>query len=399
MIALLRYIQGYLRIRITGYSPERFLNLCKSKDIAIWDLEATSNGYEMFMQVSGFRKLKPILKKTSTKVTILNRFGLPFFFHKHRKRKVFFAGIVLSMILIYTMTFFIWKIDFNGNHSITDEVLLEYLESQNIYHGMYKRRVDCEQMAKDIRQAFDEIIWVSVSTDGTCLFVDVKENTDTFQANNLAEETASDLVADKAGKIVYMITRNGVPQVKVGDEVKQGDILVSGTVEVMSDSGEAAGYHYVEADADILIERTETYQEAISIQHQSKSYTEQKKYLYYIGIGNYRFELGIKKHDYENYEIHASEVQLKLGENFYLPFWIGNKQIVEYEWKEQTYQVEELEALLKENFELYCQKLEEQGSVILDKNLHIQQEMTRARAVGNIKMQEPTGISRKIIDF
>lgn len=399
MIALIRYIQGYLRIRVTGYSPERFLNLCKSKEIAIWGLEATANGYEMFMKVSGFRKLKPILKKTNTKVTILKRFGLPFFFHKYRKRKLFFAGIVLSMMLIYAMTFFIWKIEINGNQSITDEVLLEYLESQDIYHGMYKRRVDCEQMAKDIRLAFDEIIWVSVSMDGTCLFVDVKENTDTFQANNVAEDEPSDLVADKAGKIVYMITRNGVPQVKVGDEVKQGDILVSGTVEVMSDSGEAAGYHYVEADADILVERTESYQDAINVQYQSKSYTEQKKHLYYIGIGDYRLELGIRKHDYENYEMYASEVQVKLGEYFYLPFWIGNRQIVEYEWEDETYQAEEMEALLKENFEFYCQKLEEQGSVILDKNLHILQETTRARAIGNIKIQEPVGISRKSIDF
>lgn len=393
------YIQGYLRIRITGYSPERFLNLCKSKNIAIWGLEATSNGYEMFMKVSGFRKLKSILKKTGTKVIIIKRFGLPFFFHKYRKRKLFFAGIVLSMMLIYAMTFFIWKIDINGNHSITDDVLLEYLKSENIYHGMYKRQADCEQMAKDIRLAFDEIIWVSVSMEGTCLFVDVKENTDTFKANNLAEETASDIVADKTGKIVYMITRSGVPQVKVGDVVKQGDVLVSGMVEVMSDSGEIAGCHYVESDADILIERTESYQDAISVQYQKKSYTEHKKNLYYIRIGDYSVELGIKRHAYENYETHASEMQLKFGENFYLPFWTGRKQILEYQWEEQTYQAEEMEALLEENFELYCQKLEEQGSLILDKNLHIQHEATRARAIGSIKIQEPTGISRKIIDF
>lgn len=87
---IIRYIQGYLLIQVTGYSPERFLNLCSRKQIYLWGLEPKENSYEMFITIRGFRKLKPILKKTRTKVTILNRLGLPFFFHKYRKRKVFF---------------------------------------------------------------------------------------------------------------------------------------------------------------------------------------------------------------------------------------------------------------------------------------------------------------------
>ena len=64
---IVNYLSGYLKIQITGYSPERFLNLCKNKDIYIWDLEAKENTYEMHITVKGFRKLKPILKKTHQK--------------------------------------------------------------------------------------------------------------------------------------------------------------------------------------------------------------------------------------------------------------------------------------------------------------------------------------------
>jgi similar to stage IV sporulation protein len=100
LISLLRYIQGYLKIRVTGYSPERFLNLCKNKKIDVWGLEAGHNTYDMYIKVSGFRKLKPILRKTQTKVSILERFGLPFFFHHYRKRKLFFIGIFSCLIII-----------------------------------------------------------------------------------------------------------------------------------------------------------------------------------------------------------------------------------------------------------------------------------------------------------
>ena len=54
LISLFRYLQGYLKICVTGYSPERFLNLCKNKKIAIWGLEPANNHYEMYMKIDNF---------------------------------------------------------------------------------------------------------------------------------------------------------------------------------------------------------------------------------------------------------------------------------------------------------------------------------------------------------
>ena len=54
--SMLHYLRGYLKIRVTGYSPERFLNLCKNKKINIWGLEAKHNAYDMYISISGFRK-------------------------------------------------------------------------------------------------------------------------------------------------------------------------------------------------------------------------------------------------------------------------------------------------------------------------------------------------------
>jgi len=72
---LICYIKGYLRIRIAGYSTERFLNACRHRGIYLWGLQAVSGAYEMNISISGFRKLKPIIRKTGTKVSIVERFG------------------------------------------------------------------------------------------------------------------------------------------------------------------------------------------------------------------------------------------------------------------------------------------------------------------------------------
>lgn len=398
LISLFRYIQGYLKIRVTGYSPERFLNLCKNKKIAVWGLESRHNAYEMYMKISGFRKLKPILKKTQTKVTIEERFGLPFFFHKYRKRKLFFVGISLCVLLIYSMTFFIWNIDLQGNQSITNEVLLEYLETQEITHGMAKHKVNCEQIAKDIRKNFDDIIWVSASLEGTRLHIHVKENMDTFKEPDLIEEP-SDIVSDKLGIVKSIVTRSGVPQVKAGDEVTEGMVLVSGTVDVLNDAKEVVSHRYVVADADIILETATHYHDSLKKRYEKKVYTDKKRQLAFLKIGDYTLQFGWQKNKFEHYETQTTEMQMKLGENFYLPLFPGSKKIKEYKLEPMEYSKEEMETLLKDKFEQYCKNLEESGAVILENNLQILHENTGAEAKATIISWESVGIRRKIVDF
>ncbi len=83
LLKTIRYIKGYIRIRITGYSTERFLNACSHKGIVLWGLTPVNRAYEMNIETKGFRQLKPIIRKTGTKVVIVGRFGLPFFLHKY----------------------------------------------------------------------------------------------------------------------------------------------------------------------------------------------------------------------------------------------------------------------------------------------------------------------------
>lgn len=92
---LVQYGKGYLKIHVSGYFAERFLNGCSHKKIRLWDLKPVPGGYEMCVTISGFRKLKPIIRKTGTKVVIVKRSGLPFLLFKYRKRRLFFTGSLL----------------------------------------------------------------------------------------------------------------------------------------------------------------------------------------------------------------------------------------------------------------------------------------------------------------
>lgn len=38
MLGILQFLKGYVRMKIWGVSPERFLNLCSNKNLLLWDI-------------------------------------------------------------------------------------------------------------------------------------------------------------------------------------------------------------------------------------------------------------------------------------------------------------------------------------------------------------------------
>jgi len=100
--SLFRYIKGTIRIRIRGYSLERFINLCKYKNIEMWGLIPNQQSYLLYMYAKDFRRIKPFLRKTKTKVTIEEREGLPFFFYSYKKRLCFWMGFFISLFSFLT---------------------------------------------------------------------------------------------------------------------------------------------------------------------------------------------------------------------------------------------------------------------------------------------------------
>ena len=46
MLSIFRFLRGYVRVYLWGFSPERFMNLCNNHGIELWDVEPAGEGYE-----------------------------------------------------------------------------------------------------------------------------------------------------------------------------------------------------------------------------------------------------------------------------------------------------------------------------------------------------------------
>lgn len=395
--SIIRYIKGYVRIRVSGYSPERFINACRYRKIRLWGLFPRLGAYEMYTTIQGFKKLKPIIRKTGTKVTIIGRFGLPFFFHRYRKRKLFFIGAIGCVVLIYVMSLFVWDIEVTGNVSRSDETLLKFLDKKEVRHGMLISDIDCTRIVKDIRKQYDDIIWVSASIRGTKLVIQIKENETLEKERSLTQaakndgteassEIAVDIVADQDCVITEIITRKGTPLVKAGDSVKKGDVLVAGAVAVMNDSQEVIDYQAQHSQADIRGQITYSYEDKQALTYEEKTYANQQKEESYLRVQNRLFWLGTKKNHFQEAEMFLNEKQLCIGKNFVLPISIGRRTTKPYHSKETAYSEKVIQKKLSSRFEKLQKELEKKGVEIIENSVKIYNESDFAIAKGTLTM-------------
>lgn len=394
---LLRFIRGYLLVRITGYSPERFLNACSHKKIEIWGLKPKDHGYEFYLSVKAFKNLKPILKKTETKIIILQKFGLPFLLYRKRKRNGFFLGIAGGIFLLYILTLFVWEIDIRGNLAYTEETLLRFLEEHQVKYGSLKTHVDCTKIVMDLREEYEDILWVSAHIQGTKLVIRVKENEDVIEKNNDQDEVektqeAYDLVADVNGTITDVIVRKGIVKVKKGDKVQKGEVLVSGYIPIKNDAGEIVDYQYETADAKIVGVSNLTYQDEISQTYTEKKIQNIQKQEYELLIGNYRISLGGIKNDYSAFEMESRQYPLKITDQFSLPVFLVCRKAMPYQPVEKSYTETEVQTLLSERFDYYCKDLEKKGVEILQNNVKIYRGSHVATAKGTLVVRQEIGV-------
>ena len=399
LLSLIKYFCGYVEVSLWGYAPERFLNLCSSHNILIWDLSQHGDTCCFKISVQGFRSLKPLLRKTGTHVRIRKKTGIPFFFFRYRKRKILFASIFLCVAILFTLSRFIWKININGNDSVTDDSLMQFLEEKNSSYGTHISDIDCEKLEEEIRSCFTSIIWTSVKREGTTLTIDVQENLsasagqDTVQ---LPEEFQNqkqkgfDLLALHDGTIESIYVRKGTPCVQKGDKVKKGAVLVSGALPIYDDSETLVNYQYCTSDADIQLKATYPYKDRFPIEHEVKAYSGRTQDRYGISFGDSYFQVPWKKIPFNQYTVMDSRSQLRLADSFYLPFYFVKREYEEYAMERRRYTLKEAKVHAKENLSEFLKKLTQKGVLILEKNVMIKKGKKNYTVSGKIGVIENT---------
>lgn len=395
MKKLLRFWFGVLSVELTGKSAARFFSLCVKRGITLWNMDVIDeHRYHFSIYMDDFLLVGPIRKKTHVKLKILKKSGAPRIFHLYRYRIAFLVSFLFAGICIYRMTDYIWKIEIDGNSYLSDECVIQYLNNQGWGYGTKKDDIDLRLLELSLRTDFDEVIWSSSYVEGTKLVVKMQENLIDVKNKLSTVELAEgcwNIVADCDGTILSIITRNGTPNIKEGEEFCKGDILVSGKEAIIDDAGEIAEYLYLPADADIYAFVEYDFSDTFPAMYESVRETGRKRYQYYLGIGEGRFYFPFWIQDYETTYFFNDYHQVKLFDNLYLPFYYGKIVRCEQEKSFQYLAYTDAKEIAEHRFADFLTNLEENGVSIIRKNVMIEKNGNQYEVTGKVYVNQKVG--------
>ena len=392
---LKQHYTGYVRVRLTGRSPERFFNLCRSSKILLWNIACEKEEYQFFLLLPDFYRIRPFAKKAGVRVRIQEKLGLPFFLYRNRKRKLFAVGAASFFLLLFVLSRFIWNISFSGNLLFTDDMLTGQLREIGVCYGMPKRGVDCDRIEEELRSRCPRIVWVSAHVSGTRLQIRIREN-ETADGIPLREESPRNLVAETAGTVVSILVRAGKAAVQPGDEVEKGQILVEGMLPVTNDSGEVERTLFVRADADIRLRTTKIYREWVPHFQTVRSYTGKKQRGFRLRAGAVDILAMPPLAGKRNWDLTGVSRQIVLFGDFFLPVWTEAITAREYEKVERKRTKTELNDLTKAVHERKLQKLTEKGVQIIENDVKILDNSNGWIICGSMTVEEEAGTGQKL---
>lgn len=361
----------------------RLLN--NTKQIKIRNIKSENNVTVFTIDSDDYEELIKIAGKLKIRILNSREKGICVFLTKFSVIKAVICTVLIFLMLIVVNSKFIWKISVDGNYSYTSKQIIEYVNKNKIKEGMLKNKIDCSNLEKNIRKTYNDISWVCAEIKGTNLIIHIKENYIT--EISAIEKKPYNIVANKDAEIKSILVRKGQGNVKVGDKIKKGDVLISGLVDVFDESEQKIFTNACNADGEIVGKTVYKYYEKLPISYEKKVIKKEKN-IYLPSIAGYKWSAIKEK---KNRDIIYSEKRLKAFGNFYLPLLVQKYSVIDYENEKCEYTQKEAKNILERNLIYKLAILEQKGYKILEKNVNISKVKNHYCMFGNISFYEPLG--------
>jgi len=388
---ILSYIFGYLKISIEGYYIERFINICKASKIVIWNLNRDKD-IKLYLQtrIHDFKEICKIAKKTKCKVKIINKKGAPFLLHRYKKRKVFLFLSIILICLVAISSNFVWNVEIQEEKGGKVENIFEDMEEAGLKVGELKSKVNTKEIINKIRLKRSDIAWMGIELKGTNAIVKIVKSDE--KPDIIDDDEYCNIVSDKAGIITKVNAQDGTANVKVGDTVNKGDVLINGWME-----GKYTGIRYVHAKGEIEAKVWYTKHKKVFYNTTERKETGELENKYSIKFNNFEINFSKRVSKFEIYDTISSENKVKIFSDFYLPISIvktTNKQVEELQ---KEYSVEEAKNIGVEELQNELENEIENKEKIVNKIINTYENEDSIDVYVTYEVLENIGTNEKIV--
>ena len=325
--SLFRYISGYAAFMVSGGFGERFINICSKNGVLIWDIKRRGKDIECKCRAGDYKRLCSLRRPCHVKLKLKDKQGLPFHRRRYRLRLGIPAGAVMFFALLWFLSSSVWNITVSGNVQLSEKRIVSALENIGITYGTRLSDIDAVNARIELMLALPELSWASINIRGSTAEVEVRE---AMEKSEPGDKTPCNLRARIDGVILGFRVNEGQLAAKVGDAVREGDLLVSGTKQLNDGRTEL-----VHSDGEVMALTQHTLQYKATYQQRSTERTgrmENRRVLCFFGL-NIPLYLGSIKYPYQK-ETNRTYIE---ANDVKLPIYIAGAAF--YETYEKTYTV------------------------------------------------------------
>ncbi len=383
-----RELMGVCYVDCDAKTVLRLMNICSYRGILTWrNRKKKTDGFYIYS--SDRDEVKLVAEKYSLDVKLNEVNSLRRILTLYKKRLSFLAGLFICGLLIYIESLYVWRIDVDGCNDLTPEEVISVMENKYPCYGKKKKDIDLEALKNVIEDNFEGVCWVSCSISGTHLTVNLRESADIF--NRSKPTDPCNVVAAMDCTIYSIVTSAGTPVVMTGDDVKKGDILISGAVNILNDDSEVVETKMVPADGEVFGVCDISYSDSVDSNQCIKVPKNRELSGIKIRLGTKIISPYNKKAKKTDSDLEQEEYCLHFG-NFYLPVSVTIEHYQYYDLKNEQLDESAVKQRLQEHIQTYIGKMQEKGVQIVQKNVIITNGNAGMKADGKITVILPVGI-------
>lgn len=279
-------LTGYVCVKISGDDKARLINLAVKSGLRFWRYRREEDCYYICVKTGDFKRLRYIKRRCRVKIAICSKNGLPFKLMPYRKRLGLVLGAVFAVCLIFAMSGRVWVLTTSGSQLYTESQIMEAAKEAGIYLGAEYKNFDATAASNTIMRVLGSTDWVSVNTDGVNVDIAIKDSeAKPFIYPN--DGMIQNVVAKRTGVVKSVEAQEGWVSVKIGEGVREGQMLISGIWESYDKWGEKTGFTFTGPARGIVMAETQR-NFSVSVPMNTTVYekgrVENKKYLTFFGI-------------------------------------------------------------------------------------------------------------------
>ncbi len=282
---------AYVKFKAIGGFQEKFISALIDNNIQLYDITESKCEISSLIKASDYSFVSRVARKYGVRTRACERQGLYFKLYGYRKRWGLVLGPLCCALTLLILSQFVWDIRISGNENLSDSQLYSVAEECGIELGSYIRSFSVSACEFKAMSEINQLSWISVEREGSRIYIKVHEKA-IEEKEDIPAEMPCNIVSDYDGQLVYALIKRGTSNVKVGDGIRKGQILISGTVDNNND-----GVIHIHAEGELIARCRQTEEFFIPFKQVKRKPLDEKKTTSYLMFGDFSVKL-----PWESYE-------------------------------------------------------------------------------------------------